>query len=74
MPSERIQRQVDRLLDEAEAAVSEGNWQLAGELTRRVLTLDPESVASRNHPSIDRRSWPEASHPAPAAARPIEPD
>ena len=26
MPSERIQRQIDRLLDEAEAAAAEKNW------------------------------------------------
>jgi hypothetical protein len=28
MPSERIQRQIDQLLDEAEQAVRESNWAL----------------------------------------------
>jgi len=43
MPSERIQRQIDRLLDEAEEALSAGDWPLGQTLLRRVLARDPES-------------------------------
>ena len=43
MPSERVQRQIDRLLDEAEAAVSESNWTLARDRAQNVLAFDPEN-------------------------------
>jgi hypothetical protein len=29
MPSERVQRRIDALLDEADAAIAVGNWDLA---------------------------------------------
>lgn len=44
MSSVRIQRQIERLLDEAEAAVVERNWQLVRERVVHVLELDPENV------------------------------
>lgn len=44
MPSVRIQRQIERLLDEAEAAVVERNWQLVRERVMHVLELDPDNV------------------------------
>jgi len=44
MSSVRIQRQIERLLDEAEAAVVEQNWQLVRERVAHVLKLDPDNV------------------------------
>ena len=44
MPSERIQRQIDRLLDEAEEAISSQDWPAVGEHARSVLRLDPENA------------------------------
>ena len=44
MLSVRIQRQIERLLDEAEAAVVERNWQLVRERVAHVLELDPDNV------------------------------
>ena len=44
MPSERIQRQIDRLLDEAEQALGAGEWERARALCQRVLTFDPEDA------------------------------
>jgi len=41
MPSERIQRQIDRLLDEAEQASAQQHWRQVGDLCRHVLTFDP---------------------------------
>ena len=41
MPSDRIQRQIDRLLDEAEAAVSDLNWGVVRDRTHAVLAFDP---------------------------------
>ena len=43
MPSERIQRQIDRLLDEVEEAMSGQDWEAVGERARSVLRLDPEN-------------------------------
>ena len=47
MPGERIQRQIDRLLDEAETAVACREWTRVGELSQDVLALDPENVDAR---------------------------
>ena len=41
MPSERVQRQIDRLLDEAEAALGRREWSRVHELSQDVLALDP---------------------------------
>ena len=41
MPSERVQSQMDRLLDETEEAISSQDWTLAAEHTLSVLMLDP---------------------------------
>jgi hypothetical protein len=43
MLSERIQRQIDQLLDEAEQALRSGDWTLGRTLLQRVLTFDPQN-------------------------------
>ncbi len=43
MTSERIQRQVGQLLDQAENALSAGDWTQVRELGQRVLTIDPDN-------------------------------
>ena len=43
MPTERIQRQIDRLLDEAEEAVARSDWTLARDRAQNVVALDPEN-------------------------------
>ena len=48
MPSERVQRQIEGFLDEAEAALAERDWQRARDLAERVLTIDPESEDARS--------------------------
>jgi hypothetical protein len=40
MPSERMQRQIDRLLDEAEKAASEKDWAHIADCSREVLAVD----------------------------------
>jgi hypothetical protein len=40
MPSERMQRQIDRLLDEAEKAASEKDWAHVADCGREVLAVD----------------------------------
>ncbi len=48
MPSERIQRRIDRLLDEAEAAADGHEWQLVRELSQRALALDKRNDDARS--------------------------
>ena len=43
MATERIQRQIDRLLDEAEEASADRDWQAVEDRVLHVLTLDPEN-------------------------------
>ena len=44
MASERLKQQIDRLLDEVEAAVSQLDWLVARDRTQAVLALDPENA------------------------------
>ena len=43
MPSERIQRQIDRLLDEADEAIASQDWTIVRDRARSALRLDPEN-------------------------------
>ena len=43
MPTERIQRQIDRLLDEADEAIANQDWATVGNRARSALRLDPEN-------------------------------
>ena len=43
MASERIQRQIDSLLDEADQAVANEDWPTVASRARAVLRMDPEN-------------------------------
>ncbi|MCH7906717.1 MAG: protein kinase [Chloroflexi bacterium] len=43
MPSERVQRRIDALLDEAEEAADRQDWQAVSDAAERVLSADPEN-------------------------------
>ncbi len=47
MPSERVQRRIDALLDQAEAALDELNWPRVKEAAGSVLVVDPENEDAR---------------------------
>ena len=47
MPSERIQRRIEALLDEADEAAAEPHWDRVRELADGVLRLDPENEDAR---------------------------
>ena len=44
MASERVQRQTDRLLDEAEEAVSRLDWETVRDRSRAILAFDPDNA------------------------------
>ena len=43
MPSERVQRRIDDLLDQAEQAVSSRDWAAVDEISLSVLAADPDN-------------------------------
>ena len=43
MPTERIQRQINRLLDEANEAIASQDWTTVSNRARSALRLDPEN-------------------------------
>ena len=83
MPSERLQRQIDLLLDQAEAAIASRDWSVVGEAAHAVLGIDPGNVdalgfismadsaeAARAGARTDRESetaTPDAAAPAAAS-------
>ena len=71
MPSERVQRQIDRLLEEAEEAVVQRNWTAVLECAQDILALDPEnSDASSFLAAAQRRLGDAATPPVPQATQP----
>jgi hypothetical protein len=46
MPSERTQRQIDRLLDAAEQAIAARDWALVRQHAQDVLVLDSENAGA----------------------------
>ena len=56
MPSERMQRQIDGLLDEAEAAVRALDWKTARDRAHAALGLDPENSDARGLLAASQRN------------------
>ena len=44
MASERVQRQIDSLLDEPEAAIKQHDWNVVHDRAESVLAIDPENA------------------------------
>ena len=53
MPRERVQRQIDRILDDTETALAEYDWEAATRHALAVQALDPDNEAPRLRP-MDR--------------------
>ena len=66
MPSERVQRQIESLLDEAEVAVRALDWATVRARTDAVLALDPENADARTLLDAAARAGATAAQPAPA--------
>ena len=63
MPSERTQRQIDRLLDEAEQAMAQRDWASLREHAQDVLLLDTGNEDAQNFLRAAERAL--ASDPTP---------
>ncbi len=78
MPSQRVQRQIDALLDDVESAARALEWDRVRELCDGVLRLDPENEDARAFLDAARRDSGVASEnvappSAPAAPAPTTP-
>ena len=65
MPSERAQRRIDRLLDDAEQAMDAHDWSLARTQAEAVLELDADNLDARSFLAALERVAP--GTPAPSA-------
>jgi len=70
MPSERVLQQIERFLDEADAAVAGDDWELVRKLTQRVLTLDPENADALPLLAAAERGLQQSPRVATGSARP----
>ena len=78
MPSERIQRQIDSLLDEAEAAVKQLDWPTVKARAQAALGLDPENVDAGEYLGVAERNLdpvggPTRPSPAVSELPPVHP-
>ncbi len=78
MVNERVQRRIDGLLDEAEAAIQAEEWQRAVELSQRVLAIDAQNEdavglwgcgAPKLHPNLKKRAGSNNGAPQPFSTR-----
>lgn len=70
MPSERIQRQIDRLLDEAEAALAQLDWATVRARAEAALALDPENGDAVTFRDAATRGASNAAAPSAVAEAP----
>ena len=65
MPSDRIQRQIDALLDEADAAIRTKDWQLVRDRAEAALVADPGNTDANSYLEMAARGLD--AMPAPSA-------
>ena len=73
MASDRIQRQIDRLLDEAEQASELEDWDTFGNRASRVLAFHPENAVAAVFLAAAERSLADAGSPVAALGPDPEP-
>ena len=72
MPSNRIQRQIDRFLDEAEEAAGQSKWKVVEDRAENVLALDPDNADAHAYLAAARRRLePSRDQSAPTEPLPI---
>ncbi len=72
MPSERVQRQIDGLLDQVEAAVAALAWDQVRDLTARVLAIDSENADARTFLAMAEAEPGGGNSPSPGADSQVE--
>jgi len=56
MTTERVQRQIDRLLDETEEAMANDDWATVSSRAKAVLALDPDNKDGQVYPAASERA------------------
>ena len=72
MASERVQRQIDRLLDGAETAITQRSWTLARDHAQAVLAIDPDNTDALTYITAAERALASSS-PSPDSQLPSTP-
>src|SRR5512136_2981518 len=70
MPSERIKKQIDRYLDEAESAIDQHDWVQARRIASDILALDPDNADAKSYLAAADRAV-SVSQPAGAPGKPV---
>ncbi len=63
MASKRVQRRIDHLIDQIEAAAAQLDWQLVPRLSEDVLTVDPANSDATVYVNAAKRNLDPASSP-----------
>ena len=74
MVSDRIQRQIEGLLDEAEQAIKDHDWDVVRARAQSVLAVDPENTDALTFKAAAERSLEETEPPAPSPQVPKLPE
>ena len=72
MAAGRIQKQIDRLLDEAEQALAQDNWDRMKQLGERVLLFDPENKDAIAFVEISQRARGNTPTPPQLETQPLQ--
>jgi two-component system, cell cycle sensor histidine kinase and response regulator CckA len=72
MASERIQKQIDRLLDEGELALAQDDWDRMKQLGERVLLLDPDNKDAIAFVEISQRALGNTPAPPQLETQPLQ--
>lgn len=70
MPSERVQRRIDRLLDQAEEALEALDWSRAQEIAGAVLVVDPENEDAKSFLAMAEHNLGESDSGSPGPPLP----
>jgi serine/threonine protein kinase/tetratricopeptide (TPR) repeat protein len=73
MPSERTQRHIDRLLDEADKAMASRNWALLRQHAEDVLLLDSENEDAKNFLTAADRALTSSGSPLASPSANLQP-
>ena len=73
MTSERVQRQIDRLLDEAEEALAQRDWEAVRDRVQDALALDPDNADARGFLAAAERALGSGAQSTPTSG-PHAPD
>ena len=72
MASERLQRHIDRLLDEADEAIAQSHWDVVRDRAKDILAIDPQNSEGLVFLAAAKRALG-ASGPSPSAQAPPPP-